>query len=33
LFGLNVLLAVPLFFGLDRGHIIAGSVVEEGGRA
>src|SRR5213592_1946805 len=33
LFGLNLLLAVPLFFVLDRGHIIAGSVVEEGGRA
>src|SRR5437773_5671297 len=33
LFGLNLLLAVPLFFVLDRGHIIAGSVVEGGGRA
>jgi NADH-quinone oxidoreductase subunit H len=33
LFGLNLLLAVPLFFVLDRGHIIAGSVAEEGGRA
>src|SRR6266446_4559525 len=33
LFGLNLLLAVPLFFVLDRGRIIAGSVVEEGGRA
>ena len=30
LFGLNLLLAVPLFFVLDRGHIIAGSVAEEG---
>src|SRR3989454_401460 len=30
LFGLNVLLAVPLFFVLDRGHIIAGSVAAEG---
>jgi NADH-quinone oxidoreductase subunit H len=33
LFGLNLLLAVPLFFVLDRGRIIAGSVAEEGGRA
>ena len=33
LFGLNLLLAVPLLFWLDRGHIVAGSVVEEGGRA
>jgi len=30
LFALNLLLAVPLFFVLDRGHIIAGSVAEEG---
>jgi len=30
LFGLNLLLAVPLFFVLDRGHIIAGSVAAEG---
>jgi len=30
LFGLNLLLAVPLFFVLDRGHIIAGSVAPEG---
>ena len=29
LFGLNVLLAVPLFFVLDRGRIVAGSVAEE----
>ncbi len=29
LFGLNVLLAVPLFFALDRGHIVSGSVAEE----
>jgi len=29
LFGLNLLLAVPLFFLLDRGHIVAGSVAEE----
>ena len=28
LFGLNVLLAVPLFFVLDRGRLVAGSVVE-----
>jgi len=33
LFALNLVLAVPLFFVLDRGHIIAGSVVEQGGRA
>src|SRR5206468_5508525 len=33
LFGLNVLLAVSLLFWLDRGHIVAGSVAEEGGRA
>ena len=30
LFGLNVLLAIPLFFVLDRGHILVGSVAEEG---
>ena len=30
LFALNVLLAIPLFFVLDRGHIVAGSVAEEG---
>jgi NADH-quinone oxidoreductase subunit H len=29
LFGLNVLLAIPLFFVLDRGHIVAGSMAEE----
>ncbi len=29
LFGLNLLLAVPLFFVLDRGRIVAGSVAEE----
>lgn len=29
LFALNLLLAVPLFFLLDRGRIVAGSVVEE----
>ena len=29
LFGLNVALAVPLFFALDRGHIVSGSVAEE----
>ncbi len=29
LFGLNVLLAIPLFFVLDRGHIVAGSVAGE----
>src|SRR3989440_505420 len=29
LFGLNVLLAIPLFFVLDRGRIVAGSVAEE----
>jgi len=33
LFGLNVVLAVPLFFVLDRGHLIAGSVAEEKGSA
>ncbi len=33
LFALNVLLAIPLFFVLDRGHIVAGSVAPEGGRA
>ncbi|OLC08879.1 MAG: NADH-quinone oxidoreductase subunit H [Gemmatimonadetes bacterium 13_1_40CM_70_11] len=27
--GLNVLLAIPLLFVLDRGHLIAGSVAEE----
>ena len=31
LFGLNLLLAVLLFFVLDRGHIIAGSVAAEEG--
>jgi NADH-quinone oxidoreductase subunit H len=31
LFGLNVLLAIPLFFVLDRGHLVAGSVAEETG--
>jgi len=30
LFGLNLVLAIPLFFILDRGHLIAGSVPEEG---
>jgi NADH-quinone oxidoreductase subunit H len=29
LFGVNVLLAVPLLFVLDRGHIVSGSVAEE----
>jgi NADH-quinone oxidoreductase subunit H len=29
LFALNVVLAVPLFFVLDRGHIISGSVAQE----
>ena len=29
LFGVNLLLAFPLFFALDRGHIISGSVAEE----
>jgi len=29
LFGLNVLLAIPLFFVVDRGRIVAGSVAEE----
>ena len=33
LFGLNLLLAVLLFFVLDRGHIIAGSVAAEEGAA
>ncbi|PYP12921.1 MAG: hypothetical protein DMD56_02310, partial [Gemmatimonadetes bacterium] len=33
LFALNLVLAVPLFFVLDRGHLIAGSVVEQGERA
>ncbi len=33
LFALNALLAIPLFFVLDRGHIVAGSVAPEGGRA
>src|SRR5204863_7966844 len=33
LFALNVALAVPLFFVLDRGHLIAGSVAEEKGTA
>jgi len=32
LLGLNVALAVPLFFVLDRGHVIAGSVADEGAR-
>ncbi len=31
LFGLNVLLAIPLFFVLDRGHLVSGSVAEEAG--
>ena len=29
LFGVNLLLAVPLLFVLDRGHIVSGSVAEE----
>ena len=29
LFGVNLVLAFPLFFVLDRGHILSGSVVEE----
>ena len=29
LFALNLLLAVPLYFVLDRGHIVSGSVAEE----
>ena len=29
LFGVNLLLAIPLFFVLDRGHIVSGSVAEE----
>ena len=29
LFGVNLLLAVPLFFVLDRGHIVSGSAAEE----
>ena len=29
LFGVNLVLAVPLFFVLDRGHIVSGSVAEE----
>jgi len=29
LFGVNLLLAVPLFFVLDRGHIVSGSTAEE----
>jgi NADH-quinone oxidoreductase subunit H len=33
LFALNVLLAIPLFFLLDRGHLVAGSVAEQGGTA
>ena len=33
LFALNVLLAIPLLFVLDRGHIVAGSVAPEGGNA
>jgi NADH-quinone oxidoreductase subunit H len=32
LFGMNILLAVPLFFVLDRGRLVAGSVAEEGAR-
>ena len=32
LLGLNVALAVPLFFVLDRGHVIGGSVADEGAR-
>ena len=33
LFALNLVLAVPLLFVLDRGHLIAGSVAEQGERA
>jgi NADH-quinone oxidoreductase subunit H len=33
LFGVNVLLGVPLFVVLDRGRIVAGAVAEAGGRA
>jgi NADH-quinone oxidoreductase subunit H len=29
LFGMNVLIAIPLFFVLDRGRLVAGSVAEE----
>ena len=29
LFGVNLLLAIPLFFVLDRGHIVSGSAAEE----
>jgi hypothetical protein len=29
LFGLNLLIAIPLLFVLDRGRLIAGSVTEE----
>ena len=29
MFGVNLLLAVPLFWVLDRGHIVSGSVTEE----
>jgi len=29
LFGLNVLLALPLLFLLDRGHLVAGAVAQE----
>ncbi|HYL56892.1 MAG TPA: NADH-quinone oxidoreductase subunit NuoH [Gemmatimonadales bacterium] len=29
LFGVNLLLALPLFFVLDRGHIVSGSAAEE----
>jgi NADH-quinone oxidoreductase subunit H len=29
LFGVNLLLAIPLLFVLDRGHIVSGSVAEE----
>jgi hypothetical protein len=29
LFGMNVVIGIPLFFGLDRGRLVAGSVTEE----
>jgi hypothetical protein len=29
LFGLNVLIGIPLFFVFDRGRLVAGSVAEE----
>jgi NADH-quinone oxidoreductase subunit H len=29
LFGMNVLMAIPLFVVLDRGRLVAGSVAEE----